>query len=234
MNRHDQTGTSADPVQLHGHDYAQRFERMHGRRRLMQLLPLMDLRAQQDVLDVGCGNGLMAVEVHRDVRSYTGIDFSQPFIELATARAVRLGAGNVRFEHSTIEDFCARHPERFDAAFAFDLSEHVHDEFWVAMLVAIRRALKPSGSLYLHTPNADFILERMKRRNFLIRQSPEHVAVRTMAENIRLLETAGFGIETVHYVRHYNSLRFLHPLSQLPIVGGMFRARIFIAARRAP
>jgi len=60
-----------------------------------------------------------------------------------------------------------------------DFSEHVYDEEWREILRGIRSALKPTGRLYLHTPNAEFILEIMKARNLILARQPEHVAVRT-------------------------------------------------------
>jgi 2-polyprenyl-3-methyl-5-hydroxy-6-metoxy-1,4-benzoquinol methylase len=203
---------------------------MHGRRRLQQLLPLMKLGTDLDLVDFACGNGLLAAEVHDRVRSYTGVDFSQPFIDLAVARSRRLGAANLRFECASIEEFCAVHPARFDIACTFDFSEHVPDDEWLTLLQSIRAAIKPRGRLYLHTPNAAFVLERMKRRNILLRQSPEHVAVRDMADNVKLLRAAGFSVAAAKFVRHYNSLRHLHPLGRLPLVGPWFEARIFIEA----
>jgi SAM-dependent methyltransferase len=230
MSARDARG-APDALELHGREYAERFDRMHGRRRLVQLLPLMRLRPGDDLVDYACGNGLLAAEVWNRVRSYTGVDFSRPFIELARARAARLGADNLRFECSSIEEFGAMNPGRFDVACALDFSEHVPDADWLRILASIRRSLKPGGALYLHTPNAGFVLERMKERGFILRQSPEHVAVRGMDENVRLLREAGFEIVTAMFVRHYNVLRFLHPLRHLPGLAKALSARIFIEAR---
>jgi hypothetical protein len=95
----------------------------------------------------------------------------------------------------------------------------------------MRRSLKTGGRLYLHTPNARFVLERLKSRNLILRQSPEHVAVRDMAGNLEFLRESGFTIAAAHFVRHYNVLRFLHPLRHAPVIGPWFEARIFIEAR---
>ena len=111
-----------------------------------------------------------------------------------------------------------------------DVSEHVPDDEWRDALRSIRRALKPGGVLYLHTPNADFFLEMMKERNFIFRQFPVHIAVRDTADNTALLVDAGFEIRRVDLLPHYNVLRYLHPLSALPIVGKYLAARIFIRA----
>ncbi len=220
--------------QLHGDEYAARFERTHGRRRLLQLIPQMQLDSSQDVVDYGCGNGLLAAEIHDRVKTYTGVDFSRPFIELAIARAAALGAANARFVHSAIEDFCRHNRERFDVAFALDFSEHVYDAMWVDIARNIRYTLKPGGRLYVHTPNADFLLERMKTRRILLRHSPEHVGVRSMTDNVRLLEAAGFEIRKRRFVAHYNVLRHLHWLTHAPWFGRFLQARLFITAVRRP
>jgi SAM-dependent methyltransferase len=222
---------ASDALALHGRDYAERFDRMHGRRRLLQLLPLMRLEKDDDLVDFACGNGLLAAETHDRVHSYTGVDFSQPFIDLAVARAARLGARNLRFECASIEEFCTAHLQRFDVACAFDFSEHVPDGEWLQLLAEMRRSLKPGGRLYLHTPNAGFVLERLRSKNFILRQSPEHVAVRDMRANLELLRQSGFSITAARFVRHYNVLRFLHPLRRVPVIGPWFAARIFIEAR---
>jgi hypothetical protein len=70
----------------------------------------------------------------------------------------------------------------------------------------------------------------MKRHNFLVKQFPEHIAVRNLKENIDLLEKAGFQVSKTQLIPHYNILRFLHPLSFLPIIGRYFQARIFVEA----
>jgi SAM-dependent methyltransferase len=219
-----------DARALHGREYAERFDRMHGRRRLRQLLPFMSLGGSDDLVDFACGNGLLAAEVRDRVRSYTGVDFSQPFIDLAVARAARHGGSNLHFTCASIEDFCTANPARFDVACAFDFSEHVRDDDWLRLLGMMRSALKPGSRLYLHTPNAGFILERMKSANFILRQSPEHVAVRDLAENVRLLRAARFDIRATRVVRHYNALRHLDGLRHLPVVGHWFEARLFIEA----
>jgi 2-polyprenyl-6-hydroxyphenyl methylase / 3-demethylubiquinone-9 3-methyltransferase len=94
----------------------------------------------------------------------------------------------------------------------------------------MRCAMRSGGRLYLHTPNLGYILERMKAANIILRQSPEHVAVRDLEGNLRLLREAGFIIRTAQVVRHYNVLRYLDGLRHLPAIGRWFEARLFIEA----
>lgn len=50
-----------------------------------------------DVLDIGTGDGRLAVAVARHARSVLGIDTSEESIGVARASATRLGVANVRF-----------------------------------------------------------------------------------------------------------------------------------------
>ena len=224
--------TEGERKALHSKDYVERFSKAQSAHRLARLVPLMAFGEAATVADFACGNGMMLDLVGHRVARYCGVDFSEDFILEARRRASQLGLANAEFHCESIRSFCDKNPDRFDAGFAMDISEHVYDDEWREILLQIRGALKPGGTLYLHTPNLEFVLERMKDRNFILRQFPEHIAVRDMAHNLRLLTDAGFAIESSRFLPHYNILRVLHPLSYLPLVGRHFRARLFVAARR--
>jgi 2-polyprenyl-3-methyl-5-hydroxy-6-metoxy-1,4-benzoquinol methylase len=214
---------------LHGDEYVESFKRQSPVR-LARLLKYMKIDSASCVADFACGNGLLMELIAPKVNSYTGVDFSEPFIKAANERKENLSMKNAEFVCSGIDEFSRGHIETFDVAFAMDFSEHVYDAEWVRILVSIRKSIKPNGKLYLHTPNAQFFLEKMKRRNFIVKQFPEHVAVRTPEHNVALLKGAGFKVEHVWLIPHYNVLRVLHALSILPAVGRYFEARILIEA----
>jgi SAM-dependent methyltransferase len=222
--------TPAELHRLHGPHYAERLEETAHTGRLTRLLAHMSLQPWHEVVDFACGNGALAEHVCPLVRSYTGVDFSESMIDFARARAARQALANARFECTSIEAFCDSHRRSFDVGFALDFSEHVYDDDWRRVLESIKTSLRSPAKLYLHTPNAGFFLEWMKRNNVLAKQSPEHIAVRTLDENIRLLEGAGFAISKAIFISHYNALRCIHPLSFLPLLGRHFKARIFIEA----
>lgn len=216
--------------ELHGDEYVQRFENSQHPTRLGRILKMMVIEPQDRVVDYACGSGMLMEHVAPLVKSYVGVDFSQSFIDVANIKKSKFGITNVRFICTTIQDFCRKNPASFDTAFAMDISEHVYDADWVDMLVNIRSSLVTGGKLYLHTPNARFFLEIMKKHNFVLKQFPEHISVRAPEDNIKLLEEAGFRISKVRLIPHYNVLRFLHPLSVIPFFGNYFKARIFIEA----
>lgn len=222
--------SDSELLAMHGAEYVQWYKASATPRRLERLMPFFDLQPTHAVADFACGGGILMDMVAPAVASYVGVDFSAPFIQAAEERRLKLRIDNAAFKCASIEDFCAACPQTFDRAFAMDFSEHVYDEPWAALLTAMRRSLKPGGILYLHTPNREFILEVMKAHNFILRQFEQHVAVRTPAQLLAMLEAAGFHDCRCHLLPHYNVVRYLHPLSYLPLAGKWFKARILIEA----
>ncbi len=222
--------TPEELKRLHGQQYVDNYVKKQSPYRLERLLRHMNLNKNQDVADFACGNGIMMELVAPCVKSYTGVDFSEEFIAAANRRKKTLAISNADFVNSSIEDYCGENPGKFDVCFAMDFSEHVYDQEWISILRHIRKSLKKHGSLYLHTPNGDFFLEIMKNHDFIIKQYPQHIAVRSLEENERLLIEAGFSISNIKLIPHYNILRIIHFLSHAPFFGKYFEARIFIEA----
>ena len=220
-----------DLRELYRDEYVARFPDEPDRR-LVRLAPLFDLPPQARVVDLACGNGLLLDLVHERVAEYVGVDFSSEFVAAAEERAARRGLVKGHFVCSDLEELLLARPGSFDAAFALDFAEHVDDDDFARIFRAARAALRPAAPLYLHTPNVDFVVERLKARGIL-EQFPEHIAVRDAARTTALLGECGFGLIRVRFLSHYNPvLRPLHVLSHLPWIGRDFRARLFIVAHR--
>jgi 2-polyprenyl-3-methyl-5-hydroxy-6-metoxy-1,4-benzoquinol methylase len=226
-------GTSAateHSLALHSGDYVERYN-SKPLARVKNLVPRMNLTRETRIADFACGNGMLLQAIGDHFASYDGVDFSPDFIAAANAWAERSGKQRYRFHCSDIRDFCARNPQAFDVAATLDFSEHIDDDLAVDIYAAIQKSLRPGGSLYLHTPNLDFFLERAKASGIL-RQFPEHIAVRNATQTADLLIKAGFDRSEIktEIVPHYNVLKWLHPLSKLPGVGSHFSARLWVTA----
>jgi len=217
---------------LYEKKYVEKFEKDQSPIRISRLMRYIHLPGDSHVADFGCGNGMLLDCIHDKVGFYSGVDFSEHFILAARTRQRKSGISNAEFFCESIVSFCLNNGEKFDAGFILDLAEHVYDQEWAKILTAIHGALKPGGKLYLHTPNAEFFLEKMKKNNFVFHQFKEHIAVRDTLNNTRMLEDAGFSNCEVKLLPHYNILRFFHFLSFFPIIGKYFKARIFIIAEK--
>jgi 2-polyprenyl-6-hydroxyphenyl methylase / 3-demethylubiquinone-9 3-methyltransferase len=198
--------------------------------RLRNLVKFMVLVRDQKVVDFACGNALLLEIIKDSVSSYTGVDYSRSLINAAHKRKDRLHANNAEFICGDIIEFCDSNLSTFDVAFAMDLSEHILDADWVKILLGIKKTLKKNGVLYMHTPNGEFFLEKMKSQGLFVKQLPGHIAVRSPAENEKMLQAGGFTVKESKLIPHYNILRYVHPLSYIPLIGRYLKARIFIEA----
>jgi 2-polyprenyl-6-hydroxyphenyl methylase/3-demethylubiquinone-9 3-methyltransferase len=211
--------------------YVDRYD-PHAVERMRRMQPFFELSGQEVVADFGCGNGVLLELIGPRVHEYVGVDFSEAFVRAAERRRDARGIRNGMFHCGDIVQFCARHPNRFDAGFALDLSEHVYDDQFLAIFGAIHGALKPGASLYLHTPNGEYFIERLRGRRIL-RPIEGHVAVRDERSHLALLAECGFAEVHVRHLAHYlPAASALHGLGALPLVGRHFRARLFLTCRK--
>src|ERR1700692_748683 len=149
----------------------------HAVKRMQRMQPFFELSGDETVADFGCGNGVLLELIGPRVREYVGVDFSEAFVRAAERVRDARGIRNGTCHCGDIVAFCAQHPNEFDAGFALDFSEHIYDDQFLLIFSAIHGALRPGASLYLHTPNGEYFMERLRARGVL-RQIEGHVAVR--------------------------------------------------------
>jgi SAM-dependent methyltransferase len=82
-------------------------------RRAVAVTRICDLRRTDHVLDVGCAQGLVALEVARFVDRLHGLDIRPARVKRATARAAERGIRNASFEVSAIQDYSLE-PQSWD------------------------------------------------------------------------------------------------------------------------
>ncbi|MNV15407.1 bifunctional 3-demethylubiquinone-9 3-methyltransferase/ 2-octaprenyl-6-hydroxy phenol methylase [compost metagenome] len=214
---------------LHSDEYVANYEKKPIDR-LMRLDKYINLSDNDVVVDFACGNAMMLEVLGRRINEYHGVDFSSDMLKAARIRADRLGFHGARFYEEDIIGFSERHLNAFDAGFAMDFSEHVYDEEWVALLKAMRKTLKSGARLYMHTPNACYFIEIMKQKGML-KQFPQHIAVRDVEYNKRLIFEAGFKAVNVKLLSHYElRQKPFQLISMIPGIGKYFKARIFMIA----
>lgn len=212
-----------DAVELHSGEYVERYN-LKTMDRIEALAKRMGVRDTDKVADFGCGNGMLLRALGSRTGSYDGVDFSADMIASANERSK--GLKNFEFHRQDIVSFCLDHPATFDVAATLDFSEHIDDAQFVEIYTAIGKSLKPTGKLFLHTPNLAFFMERLKAKG-LLKQFPEHIAVRDAEQNTKLLKQCGFGSVKVERIAHYNILKVVYPLSRF---SEMFAARLWITA----
>ena len=106
--------------------------------------------AGAQVLDVGCGGGILAESLARKGGQVTAIDVA-PRV-LATARLHLHESGlDVDYREITVEDQAQETPGVFDVVTCMEMLEHVPDP--ASIIAAIERLLKPGGHGFFSTLN---------------------------------------------------------------------------------
>ncbi|HVM18171.1 MAG TPA: class I SAM-dependent methyltransferase [Gaiellaceae bacterium] len=141
-----------------------------------------------DVLEVGCGTGLLAIYLARAGRRVTGADVSR----VALAEAARHADGHVRLVHL---DGVALpfDTESFDLVYTVEVLEHLHERDAEPHLRECFRVVRPGGALWLLTPNARFSGGAQERWSVAVEPDADvHLREWTYMELTRLLRSVGF------------------------------------------
>jgi ubiquinone/menaquinone biosynthesis C-methylase UbiE len=206
------------------------------RERDRDILRLARPRKDQVTLDLGSARGDVCFLLAPLVKEAIGVDASPRALELAEAERVRRGLDNVRFVEGDVATLTAIPDRSIDVAGAFDLLEHVDDATVRQMLGALARVLKPGGHFVAYTPNREHYVERMKARGILLKQFPQHIAVRRPREITSLLASQGWRIDSLTFSpAPFPGVRWIEKaLWRLPGIGRLFRYRILLSARLGP
>ena len=188
------------------------------------------------VLDLGSARGDVCFLLAPRVKEAVGVDASPRALEIADQERARRGLDNVRFVAGDVATLTAIPDRSIDVAGAFDLLEHIDDATVRQMLHALARVLKPGGRFVAYTPNREHYVERLKARNLLLKQFPQHIAVRRPREIASLLESGGWRVDSLSYSpAPFPGVRWIEKaLWRVPGIGRLFRYRILLSARLAP
>ena len=202
------------------------------RERDRDILKLAQPTKDHTVLDLGSARGDVCFLLAPRVREAVGVDASPKALEIAEAERERRGLANVRFLQSDVASLDGVPDASIDVAGAFDLLEHVDDATVRQMLRALARVLKPGGILAAYTPNREHYVERLKAHDFILKQFPEHIAVRRPREIRRLLETEGWRLLEMSYSpAPFPVVHWIEKLLwRVPGLGRLFRYRILLRA----
>lgn len=106
--------------------------------------------ADIDVLDVGCGAGILTESLYAAGAHVVGIDASEKVVNVAKERA-KVNKLNINYSHATIEDYIQKNNKTFDVITCMELIEHVPNP--ITLLKNCAKILKPGGKFFLSTIN---------------------------------------------------------------------------------
>ena len=107
---------------------------------------IRDIEPDTEVLDIGCGNGLMFPYIAEKGAFYFGLDIAENLIDIAKDRyAGEIEEGRARFVVGEATDLPVRDGE-FDFVISFAVLHHLpSDEMRKKFFEEIQRALRPNG-----------------------------------------------------------------------------------------
>ena len=114
---------------------------------IQQQVPLQGLQ----VLDVGCGGGILADAMARKGAQVLGIDLATKALKVAQLHALEAETPNVQYQEISAEDLALARPGTFDVVTCMEMLEHVPDP--ASVVRACATLVKPGGWVFFSTLN---------------------------------------------------------------------------------
>lgn len=172
-------------------------------------------------LDVGCSNGVFLEEAVKHGADAEGVELSDVAADQARGKGLRVTTG-------TLDEIP---PEpRFDTITAFDVLEHVLEP--LTFVTAIRERLVDGGKMALTVPNLRSFSRMIMGRRWYFYIPEEHLHYFAPAILRRLLERAGFEVETTRST--YKPLTFDYSMVQFQEYNPWIYGPMSLAAKIIP
>lgn len=172
--------------------------------------------AGKNVIDVGCGGGILAESMARKGAKVTGIDLSGKALKVADLHGLESGI-SVRYEKIAVEEMAEREAGLYDVVTCMEMLEHVPDP--ASIIRACAALVKPGGRVFFSTlnRNAKAYLLAVIGAEYLLQLLPkgthDYAKFITPAELSQSIRNAGLQLNTLRGMS-YNPLSKIYTLNQ--------------------
>jgi len=105
----------------------------------------------KQVVDVGCGGGILSDAMARVGAQVLGIDLADKSLRVAQLHALETNTPNIRYQDISAEDLARERPGEFDVVTCMEMLEHVPDP--ASVVRACAEMVKPGGWVFFSTLN---------------------------------------------------------------------------------
>ena len=163
------------------------------------------------VLDVGCGGGILADSLARKGADVLGIDLSTKALRVAQLHALEAQTPSINYREISAEALAVEMPGQFDVVTCMEMLEHVPDPSSVVRACATM--VKPGGWVFFSTFNrsAKGFLFAILGAEYILNMLPR--GTHEYAKMIRPSELAGYCRSANLDLRHTRGMEY-NPLTQ--------------------
>ena len=112
-----------------------------------------------DIIDIGCGGGILSESMALAGGNVTGIDMAQESLEVAklhkletrAATGIKEDALKLEYQYSSAEDYATKTPEQYDVVTCLEMLEHVPSP--ESVIESCAKLVKPGGWVFFSTLN---------------------------------------------------------------------------------
>ena len=196
--------------------------------RLDWIQTLAPLKGKQ-VLDVGCGGGILSDAMARAGAHVTGIDLATKSLKVAQLHALETQTPNVSYREVSAEALAAEKPASFDVVTCMEMLEHVPDP--ASVVRACATLVKPGGWVFFSTLNRNpqSFLFAIVGAEYVLNLLPK--GTHEYAKFIRPSELAGFCREAGLQTQASRGLQY-NPLTQRYWLDANTRVNYMLATQR--
>jgi 2-polyprenyl-6-hydroxyphenyl methylase/3-demethylubiquinone-9 3-methyltransferase len=105
----------------------------------------------KQVLDIGCGGGILADAMARKGAQVLGVDLSTKALKVAQLHALEAQTPNIQYREVSAEALAAEQPAQYDVVTCMEMLEHVPDP--ASIVRACSQLVKPGGWVFFSTLN---------------------------------------------------------------------------------